>query len=148
MSRVCTHAPVELKTLIWADSEPPPSFLGLDCFSDLGWLKASVPCLVNLPDPFVDYMPWYSLIVDLPSEFFKYLANAVDGSCFAVSDPVVIPKTCIVVCDICGEKLSNPQEVFAYKWLLHSAKSSFRGTIDTSYSKLCLVDFHTRPQKS
>ena len=68
--RLCSYAPLELKTLIWADFRACHKFSWLgQCFADLVWLKAIVPCLVSLPDPFEDYMLWYSMIVDLTKEF-------------------------------------------------------------------------------
>ena len=91
LHRVCVHAPFELKTLIWADYIACPKFswLGL-CFSDLVWLKAVLFCLRDSPDPVVDCMLWYSLINDLSSEFFKYLDNAVESSCFSVPEFVFV----------------------------------------------------------
>ena len=127
MYRVCSFAPLELKTLIWADFLACPKFFGLGlCFADLLWLKAIVPCLDTLPDPFEDYMLWYSMIVDLTKVCLKYVDTACDSSCFTVPDIALPPKICIIVCDLCGEKLFNPQELSAHKWLVHKAKSCFR----------------------
>ena len=143
--RVCSYAPLELKTLIWADFRACPKFSWLGfCFSDLVWLKDMIPCLDHLPDPFEDYMPWYSLIVDLTNEFFKYVDNACDSSCFSVPDIALPIKICTVVCDLCGVKLFNPQELSAHKWQVHKAKSCFRRKIATTDCIFCLVDFHTR----
>ena len=127
LHRVCVHAPFELKSLIWADYIACPKFscLGL-CFSDLVWLTTALFCLRDLPDPFVDCMPWYSLINDLSTEFFKYSDNAVESSCFSVPDPVFVPKVCTVICDLCGAKAANPQELSAHKWLVPFAKSTIR----------------------
>ena len=85
--RVCSFAPLELKTLIWADFLACPKFswLGL-CFADLVWLKATVPCLDTLPDPFEEYIPWYSMTVDLT----KYFSNMLTLLAIALASQFLI----------------------------------------------------------
>lgn len=116
------------------------------CFVDLVWLKASLPFLNNLPDPFLDCMPWYSLITDLTKEFFKYVDNAVDNSCFSVPVVSAPPKVCTVVCDICGVKLSNTQELSAHNWLVHSAKSCFRKRLTPHIAAPVFLTFILAPK--
>ena len=55
-----------------------------------------------------------------------------------------MPKVCTVICDLCGAKLGNPQELSAHKWQVPFAKSTYRMKIGTTHCLFCLVDFHTR----
>ena len=55
-----------------------------------------------------------------------------------------MPKVCTVICDLCGAKLANPQELSAHKWLVDSAESIYRMKIGPTHCLFRLVDFHTR----
>ena len=63
---------------------------------------------------------------------------------FSVPEPVFVFKVCTVICDLCGAKAANPQELSAHKWLVHSAKSTVRMKLGTTHCLFCLLDFHTR----
>jgi hypothetical protein len=145
LHRFLSHAPPSLQALVWEEYKITKRFSWLAlCFADLSWLKTCTPALDGFPPPHEDQAPWFSFIVDLTSEFFKALANAVDASALQVTDKVPIVKDRTCQCCHCGRYFSSNQELAAHCFAQHAVKSSIRKMISGTTCKCCMINYQTR----
>ena len=144
--RLLLKGPVTLWALLLTEFEVGPKSFLLCILGDLQYLWSRLYVYRNFPDPALDFKPWKSLILDLPTTFL----NSIDNQALTESQrppaPPPPPSTAplIFVCHKCGSKKGCKHELSAHLWISHGIKIPLRSKVDTTHCLACLTQFHTR----